>query len=478
MASHQDKGKYVLLGNRVEEICSRFDNDTVLGPVSRILGCQIRQFQDPQVNPDEWRNSLVLCKYDIYDSTPHHTVPPASVQHPKQLMAFGPGSCKIVVQTINSYITKLLSHLKRCNTPRVTSKNASAWTQMALAVEKYLCETAGLVVGQSIPSTLEEIDKMKNCKLPPPTKMGMSNTRTNKIFWTVISQFPHLVTKKQTWKDEMYGILVRTSQWGKPLTDKLEWFGTKVVTQRQDTAQKELVKDNSMLVLQSQETLALLKYLTQPFTNIGSHTLISKEWPELLHDVVKKKLMKKSANLETLNDSHNLQENNNDFCTYLGDATETGVYSPHPLPLVNYAEDYAPDDSTDAAGNNFITPPKKNQLSITAVSAPSKKSNKVRFRTPTGEEVGLDDAHSPDDTTNYDNDIFTQQTTPSSRKRPATAADTGKRIAKRRKTAANNVIITPPHTLHSDAGDDDDEHGVPEIDDSINDDEELEKIIG
>ena len=475
MAAQQDKGKYVNLAKEVEEICSRTDNDAVLGPVSRILACQIRQFQDPQVSPDEWRNSLVLCKYDIYDKDHHHTVPAASIKNPKQLMAFGPGSFKKVVQTINTYITKLLSHLKRCNTQAILSKNASAWKQMALAVEKYLCETAGLVVGQSIPSTLE---------VPPVSKSAMSNTKNNKISWTVISQFPHPVTKKQTCKDEMYGILVRTSQWGKPHTDKLEWFGVKVVMQRQDTAQKELFKQNSMLVLQSQETLALLKYLTQPFTNVGSHTLISQEWPELMNDVVKEKLMKKSADLDTLNDSHNLQESNNDCCTYLGDAEETRIYSPQPLPLVNYAEDYALDATDGAAGTNFITPTNKKRLSITAVSAPSKKSNKVRFTTPTGEELDLVDTPSspPDD--NYDNDIFTQQTTPSSRKRPAadtTSSSTGKRVTKRRKTAGNNVIITPPqppNTLNFDIGDDDDEQGIPEIDDSINDDEELEKIIG
>ena len=368
-------------------------------------------------------------------------------------MAFGPGSLKIVVQTINTYITKLLAHLDRNNTPRVSSKNASAWKQLALAIEQYLCETAGLVVGQSIPSTLEETDRMKNCNLPPPTKTGKSNTKDNKIFWTTISQFPHPVTKKQTCKDEMYGILVRTSQWGKPHTDKCQWFGVKVVMQRQDTAQKELFKHNSMLVRQSQETLALLKYLMQPFTNVGSKTLISQEWPELMNDVVKEKLMKKNANLDTLNESHNLQESTSDCCMYLGDAEETGIYSPQPLPLVNYAQEYAL-DATD--GNiNFITPPKQKRLSITAVSAPSKKSNKVRFTTPTGEDLDLADTPSspPDDDANYDNEIFTQQTTPSSRKRPAadSSTGTGKRVTKRRKTAGNNVIITPPqqpNTLH------------------------------
>ena len=448
MTAQQEKGKYVNLGKEVEEICSRLDTDPVLGPVSRILACQIRQYQDPQVNPDEWRNSLVLCKYDIFDKDHHHTFPPASVKNPKQLMAFGPGSFKIVVQTINTYITKLLAHLDRCNIQRVPSKNASAWKNMALAVEQYLCETAGLVVGQSIPSTLEEIEKMKNSKIPPVSKTGKSNTKDNKIFWTTISQFPHPVTKKQTCKDEMYALIVRTSQWGKPHTDKRQWFGVKVVMQRQDTAQKELFRHNSMLVLQSQETLALLQYLTQPFINIGSQTLISQEWPELMNDVVKEKLMKKSADLDELNDSHSLQESTTNCCTYLGDAEETGIYSPQPLPLVNYAQEYAALDTPD--GGTFITPPKQKRLSITAVSAPSKRSNKVSFRTPTGKAVDLADTPSspPDnDDANYDNEIFTQQMAPSSRKRSAAAddTDTGQRVTKRRKTAANNVISTP-HT--------------------------------
>ena len=84
MTSQQDnKGKYVDLGKDVEEICSRTDNDKVLGPVSKILACQIRQYQDPQVNPDDWRNSLVLCKYHIYDNAQHHhTVLSAAVKNP------------------------------------------------------------------------------------------------------------------------------------------------------------------------------------------------------------------------------------------------------------------------------------------------------------------------------------------------------------------------------------------------------------
>ena len=116
---------------------------------------------------------------------------------------------------------------------------------------------------------------MKNYTLPAVTKPGgtTSISRDN-IFWTIISQFPNPQTKKQTCKDEMYGVLVRTQQWGKPNTNILQWFGVKVVMQRQDTALKELFKDNSMLVLHSQETLALLKYLTQPFTNPGSTTLL------------------------------------------------------------------------------------------------------------------------------------------------------------------------------------------------------------
>ena len=300
-------------------------------------------------------------------------------------MAFGMGSFKIVVQTINNYITKLLSHLERCNTPQAPSKTTKTWwEQMALAIEKHLCETAGLVVGESIPTTLEDIEKMKNCKPPPATKTGKSSHKTKKqdIFWTVISQFPHPVTKKQTCKDEMYGILVRTSQWGKPKTDKRHWFGVKVVMQRQDTVQKELFRDNSILILQSQETLALLKYLTQPFTSIGSHTLISQEWPELLNDVIKEKLMKKGANLDTINSTHTLQEDNSDCCTYLGDADETGIYSPQPLPLVNYARDYGVDDSTDAPGNNCITPPRQQRLSIGAISAPSKKIKQSTFYNP------------------------------------------------------------------------------------------------
>ena len=181
-----------------------------------------------------------------------------------------------------------------------------------------------------------------------------------------------------------------------------------------------------------------------------------------------------------MNNSHSLQESTTDCCTYLGDAEETGIYSPQPLPLVNYAQDYAALLDKPDGGGNFITPSRQKRLSITAVSAPSKKSNKVSFRTPTGQDVDLADTPSSppdDDDANYDNEIFTQQMTPSSRKRSAAAAgDT--RATKRRKTAANNVILTPHAEKPPMLTFEDDEHDIPEIDDTINEDEELEKIIG
>ena len=59
------KGQYVLLGKGVDEVCARFEPNTVLGPVSRSLACRVRQFQDPQTDPSSWRNALEICKYDI-----------------------------------------------------------------------------------------------------------------------------------------------------------------------------------------------------------------------------------------------------------------------------------------------------------------------------------------------------------------------------------------------------------------------------
>ena len=195
-----NKGQYVLLGKGIDEICSRFEANTLLGPVSRILACRVRQYQDPQVDPSNWRNALELCKYDIYDSTQTHRVPSSAINHPKQIMAFGIGSCKIVLQTINNYIKLLMSHLERCpiTQPAAPKSNSKSWIAMGLAIENYLRDTTGLFVGQCIPTLHKEIQIMKNCKLPTVTKPGgtTSISRDN-IFWTIISQFPNPQTKNK-----------------------------------------------------------------------------------------------------------------------------------------------------------------------------------------------------------------------------------------------------------------------------------------
>ena len=490
-----NKGQYVLLGKGVDEVCSRFDSNTVLGPVSRILACRVRQFQDPQTDPSNWRNALEICKYDIYDKNRTYRVPQSSINSPKQLMAFGLASCKIVLQTINNYIKLLLSHLTRCPVTYPAPKsNSKAWIAMGLAIENYLRDTTGLVVGQCIPTLHKEIQIMKNCTLPPATKVGgTTNISRDNIFWTIISQFPNPTTKKQTCKDEMYGALVRTQQWGKPNTDILQWFGVKVVMQRQDMALKELYKDNSMLVLHSQETLALLKYLTQPFTNPGSTTLLSTVWPELLNDVVVEKLMKKGTNLDTVHQEQHLHEDNKELCTYLGDGEEDS--SPCLLPLLNYAELY---DSTDAAAdtltNAAITPPPTQRLAIKSVSAPKKKSNKgkfttptnkVTFTTPTGEGIVMNE----DDEIEDDDDLFlTQQSPPTpktskSRKRSAAATDTQPPPQKRGKRLPTTDEPPPAaHKKNKPPEDLDDYIAAANSDDDINDeviddDDDHDRII-
>ena len=486
MTQQQDnsKGKYELLGKGVDEICSRFQSNSVLGPVSKILVCRVRQFQDPQVDASKWKNALELCKYDVYDSNRVYRVPQASINYPKQHMAFGMGSFKIVLQTINNYIKLLMSHLKRCPITQPTAhKSTRAWISMGLAIEIYLRDTTGLVVGQCIPTLQKEIQIMKNQVLPQMSKPGgTTNISRDNIFWTIISQFPNPQTKKQTCKDEMYGVLVRTQQWGKPHTDKLQWFGVKIVMQRQDTALKELFKENSMLILHSQETLALLKYLTQPFTTPGSRTLLSDVWPELLNDVVVEKLLKKGTDLDTVHQEQHLHEDATDLCTYLGDG---GSSSPCLLEMTNYAEIYD-DDFTDAAVGDSpqpsaITPPAK--LAIASVSAPKKgrsslttPKNKVTFTTPTGENIVMNDS---DDEIEEDDELLflTQQspTTPKTsrgKKRSAAtaSADTPPSPRKRGKRlpTTKTAVTVPPESV--DGGDD--------FEDMLKDDDgDLDKIV-
>ena len=480
-----NKGKYELLGKGVDEICSRFESNSVLGPVSKILPCRVRQFQDPQVDASKWKNALELCKYDVYDSDRVNRVPQTSINYPKQHMAFGMGSFKIVLQTINNYIKLLMSHLKRCPfiQPTAHKSNSKAWIAMGLSIEKYLRDTTGLVVGQCIPTLQKEIQIMKDQVLPQVSKPGgTTNISRDNIFWTIISQFPNPQTKKQTCKDEMYGVLVRTQQWGKPHTDKLQWFGVKIVMQRQDTALKELFKDNSMLILHSQETLALLKYLTQPFTTPGSSTLLSDVWPELLKDVVVEKLLKKGTDLDTVHQEQHIHEEATDLCTYLGDG---GSSSPCLLEMTNYAEIYD-DDVTDAAAigedspqSNAITPPTK--LAIASVSAPKKgrgstPKNKGTFTTPTGENIVMND--SDDDIDDDDELLFLTQQSPTTpktsrgKKRSAATASADTPPPPRKRGKRLPSTTKAPVTVLPDSvdGDDDDFE-------DILDDGDLDKIV-
>ena len=236
-----------------------------------------------------------------------------------------------------------------------------------------------------------------------------------------------------------------------------------------------------MLTLHSQETLGLLKYLTQPFTKPGSTTLLSDTWPELLSDVVVEKLMKKNTDLDKRHDEQHLQEDTKEICTYLGDADDS--YSqPCMLPLVNYAKTY--DDSTDAAVlpalttgvDATTTPPRQQRLSIKSVSAPSKKSNKVKFTTPTGEGVNMDD----DDDINSEEDddhLFVTQHTPKTTKNTkrstATAPLRGKRLATTVSTTGGASKNKKTEYLSDYIGN----INTEEFDDNIIDDDELDNII-
>ena len=67
----QKKAQYITLGSK--EICMRKELDPALGTVSYIPACRIRQFQDPGKREGEWRNQVVLLRYDVCCDT--HRVP-------------------------------------------------------------------------------------------------------------------------------------------------------------------------------------------------------------------------------------------------------------------------------------------------------------------------------------------------------------------------------------------------------------------
>ena len=290
MSKHQQqqqKASYVVLGSR-DQICTKSRYHPVLGQINENLMCKIRQFQDPTVPKEQWRKQVVLSKFEICGFNDTNTTKP-----PTQTMALGANSFQIMVKTLNTYVNAVYKCIDRYTDKYISASSILTPEELAIDIEKYLQES-GLVVNESIPLKLEDIEKNKQLHLPNviPNKMGEA-LNTEK-FWTCISTFSHPQTQERT-TDEMYARLVRTSTWAEEGTDCMKWWGVNCMLHRWSLDQKELTSPTSLLTLSPKETLCLLSYLTEPYTKDQATNCLLREYPDLLNDVITRCIMRPTS---------------------------------------------------------------------------------------------------------------------------------------------------------------------------------------
>ena len=120
---------------------------------------------------------------------------------------------------MNAYVKSLHKSIERYNDG---FELALPPKKLAMAMEKVFHQH-GLLVNQSTPLQLTEIEKSKALKnplrngvpLPAPTARG-------DLFWTGLCTFHHPQNKEQC-VDEMYRRLVRTHKWGHQNILPIQW---------------------------------------------------------------------------------------------------------------------------------------------------------------------------------------------------------------------------------------------------------------
>ena len=133
--------------------------------------------------------------------------------------------------------------------------------------------------------------------------------------------------------------------------------------QRMQHKEGGLYLPTSLLQLPTKETISLLKYVSQPYISVASHTIISREWPALLNEVYTALIQCMNGD-NGLSDMDQLQENTtNDAVTYLGDPSQE--VPSQDLILINLQD-------------SCKTPPGTKKCTHSA-DAPSRTCNNVRF---------------------------------------------------------------------------------------------------
>ena len=284
----QKTASYVVLGEK-DEICKKTKPNSVFGQLVQHLVCNIRQYQDPARSPEEWRKQVVLSKYDTCSNDQLNTSSP-----PAYSMAFGKQSFITLIKTMNAYVKSLHKSMECYNEG---FEMALAPKKLAIAMEKVFHQH-GLLVNQSVPLQLSEIEKNKAVKnplrngvpLPAPVARG-------DLFWTSLCTFHHPQNKEQR-IDEMYGRLVRTHKWGKQNTKPVQWWGIECTIHRWSTTQGDLFQPSQNLSFTPNKTLSFLTYITAPYAYDGASNCLKEEWASLLHEVVNSRKAPTSDNAD------------------------------------------------------------------------------------------------------------------------------------------------------------------------------------
>ena len=294
-----------MLGEK-DEMCKKTKPNSVFGQLVQHLVCNIRQYQDPARSPEEWRKQVVLSKYDTCSDDSLNTSSP-----PAYSMAFGKQSFITLVKTMNAYVKSLHKSIECYNDG---FDLALAPKKLATAMEKVFHQH-GLLVNQSVPLQLSEIEKKKALKHPLRNSIPLpAPVARGDLFWTVLCTFHHPQNKEQC-IDEMYGRLIRTHKWGKQNTKPIQWWGIECTIHRWSTTQGDLFQPSQNLSFTPNETLSFLTYITAPYTYDGASNCLKEEWASLLHELVNSLKASSSDNTdnETITKRTHLSEQ--DDCT-------------------------------------------------------------------------------------------------------------------------------------------------------------------
>ena len=254
----------------------------------------------------------------------------------------------MLVKTINAYINSLYKSIERYNDGFDV---ALPPRQLAVAMENVFHQH-GLLVNQSIPLQLSEIEKNKALKNPLRNGVPLpAPTARSDLVWTALCTFQHPQTKKQC-SDECYGRLVRTHKWGQKNTRPIQWWGVECTIHRWSNSLGNLFQPLQNLSFTPNEMLSLMTYITTPYKYTGASNCLQHKWASLLHEIVNSLIPQSSSSGNNI-DSESITNR-----THLTEEDDCTLFT-HILPL-EYSD--MPDLVIKDFGESLaVTPPQQKQ---------------------------------------------------------------------------------------------------------------------